>query len=114
MGLAQGTRVAPRPAGVRGTPSRAPGAVVIGGDYQGLGIVRSLGRRGIDVVVLDDERSISRHSRYTTAAVRVADLRDEQATVRALLELGAGRGLDGWVVYPTREETVAALSRHRD
>src|ERR1700690_4284429 len=26
-----------------------PGAVVIGGDYQGLGIVRSLGRRGIPI-----------------------------------------------------------------
>ncbi len=43
---------------------RAPGAIVVGGDYQGLGIVRSLGRRGIDVLVLDDERSIGRRSRY--------------------------------------------------
>ena len=93
---------------------RAPGAIVVGGDYQGLGIVRSLGRRGIDVVVIDDERSISRHSRYVTAAVRFEDLRSEEATVEALLELGRRWGLDDWVVYPTREETVAALSRHRD
>ena len=42
----------------------AAGALVIGGDYQGLGIVRSLGRRGMDVVVIDDERSISRPSRF--------------------------------------------------
>jgi len=33
---------------------------VIGGDYQGLGIVRSLGRQGIPVCVVDDEYSISR------------------------------------------------------
>ena len=66
----------------------APGAVVIGGDYQGLGIVRSLGRRGIDVLVLDDERSIARHSRFATAAVRVPELRDEEATVETLLGLG--------------------------
>ncbi len=92
----------------------APGAVVVGGDYQGLGIVRSLGRRGVDVLVVDDERSISRHSRYATAAVRVPDLRDEEATVQELLALGERHDLDGWVVYPTREETVAALSRHRD
>jgi len=91
-----------------------PGAVVIGGDYQGLGIVRSLGRRGVDVLVVDDERSIARHSRFTTAAVRVPDLRDEQAAVETLLELGERHGLDGWVVFPTREETVAALSRHRE
>lgn len=92
----------------------APGAVVIGGDYQGLGIVRSLGRRGVDVLVVDDERSIARHSRFTTAAVRVGELRDEQATVQTLLELGERYALDGWVVFPTREETVAALSRYRE
>jgi glycerol-3-phosphate dehydrogenase len=36
-------------------PKDVPGAVVIGGDYQGLGIVRSLGRRGIPICILDDE-----------------------------------------------------------
>ena len=91
-----------------------PGAVVISGDYQGLGIVRSLGRRGVDVLVVDDERSIARHSRYTTAAIRVPELRDEEATVETLLELGERYGLEGWVVFPTREETVAALSRYRE
>jgi D-aspartate ligase len=91
-----------------------PGAVVIGGDYQGLGIVRSLGRHGCSVLVVDDERSISRHSRFATEAVRVPDLRDEQATVEVLLELGERHGLDGWVLFPTREETVAALSRNRE
>jgi D-aspartate ligase len=100
----------------RGLANRtgAPGAVVIGGDYQGLGIVRSLGRRGVDVLVVDDERSIARHSRFTTAAVRVGELREEEATVQTLLELGERYALDGWVVFPTREETVAALSRYRE
>jgi D-aspartate ligase len=97
-----------------GNGSCTPGAVVIGGDYQGLGIVRSLGRRGIDVLVIDDERSISRYSRYATAAIRVSDLREEETTVATLLETGARYGLDGWVVFPTREETVAAVSRHRE
>jgi D-aspartate ligase len=86
---------------------------VIGGDYQGLAIVRSLGRRGVDVVVLDDELSVSRASRYTSAHVRVADLRNDEATVGALLGLADRWGLAGWVVFPTREETVAALARHR-
>ena len=96
------------------TGGARPGAVVIGGDYQGLAIARSLGRRGTDVVVIDDERSIGRWSRYVSTAVRVSELRDEDATVSALLELGRRRGLDGWVLYPTREETVAAISRHRE
>jgi len=90
-----------------------PGAIVIGGDYQGLGIVRSLGRRGVDVVVIDDEHSISRYSRYVRRALRFRDLRDDGATLRVLLDLGRSGEFDGWVVYPTREETVATLSRDR-
>jgi len=90
------------------------GAVVVGGDYQGLGIVRSLGRHGVPVCIIDDERSISRYSRYATHTVRVADLRDQDASVDTVLEIGERLGLDGWVLYPTREETVAAFSRHRD
>jgi D-aspartate ligase len=89
------------------------GAVVIGGDYQGLGIIRSLGRRGVPVCVVDDEHSIGRYSRYVTRAVKVSELRDEHRTVETLITIGRDFGLSGWVLYPTREETVAALSRNR-
>lgn len=106
----------------RATPPRAAadvkggaaGAVVIGGDYQGLGIVRSLGRRGVPVLVLDDERSVARFSRYTRGTIRAANLRDEDVTVEVLTGLAQQRNLRGWVLYPTRDETVAALSRHRE
>jgi D-aspartate ligase len=89
------------------------GAVVIGGDYQGLGIVRSLGRQGVPVCVVDDELSISRYSRYTTKFAKVANLRDESVVVDCLLGLGRRLGLEGWVLFPTREELVAAIARHR-
>jgi D-aspartate ligase len=99
------------------TPTHAattnPGAVVIGGDYQGLGIVRSLGRRGIPVCVVDNEQSLSRFSKYTTRFIHVNELRDERKTADTLLELGERFGWQGWVLYPTRDETVAALSRYR-
>jgi D-aspartate ligase len=89
------------------------GAVVVGGDYQGLGIVRSLGRQGVPVCIVDDEHSISRYSRYSTNFVKLPDLHDERKTVDALLEIGKRLGLEGWVLYPTREELVAAISRNR-
>src|SRR5689334_1993011 len=92
---------------------RPPGAVVIGGDYQGLGIVRSLGRVGVPVCVIDDEHSISRFSRYTTHGVLVPDLRQEGPTVEALLHLGRSLNLQGWVLFPTRDEIVATLARNR-
>lgn len=86
---------------------------MIGGDYQGLGIVRSLGRRGVPVCVMDDERSISQFSRYSTKFVKLPNLRDEGAVIDSLLDLGKRLSLDGWVLYPTREEIVVALARHR-
>jgi D-aspartate ligase len=91
----------------------AVGAIVIGGDYQGLGIVRSLGRRGVPVCVIDDEHSIARFSRYSKSFVSLANLRDQRHVVDSLLEIGKRLGLEGWVLYPTREELVAALSHNR-
>ena len=86
---------------------------MIGGDYQGLGIIRSLGRKKIPVCVVDDETSIGRFSRYATHSIKVDDLRSEEGTVATVLEAGERLGLEGWVLFPTREETVAALSRRR-
>ncbi|HTL18034.1 MAG TPA: ATP-grasp domain-containing protein, partial [Patescibacteria group bacterium] len=94
-------------------PTQGVGGVIIGGDYQGLGITRSLGRRGVPVCVIDDERSIARFSRYATHAVRVKDLRDEKNTIETVMDIGRRLNLRGWVLYPTRDETVAALSQHR-
>jgi len=40
-------------------------------------------------------------------------LRSQRRAVASLLEIGKRLGLEGWVLYPTREELVAALSLHR-
>jgi predicted ATP-grasp superfamily ATP-dependent carboligase len=34
--------------------------------------------------------------------------------VDSVIEVGRRYGLEGWVLFPTRDETVAAFSRHRD
>jgi D-aspartate ligase len=94
--------------------SEQVGAVVIGGEHPGLGIARSLGRRGIPICIIDDQHSVSQFSRYATQVVRVKDLRNEQNTVDNVMEIGQRYGLKGWVLFPTRDETVAAFSRHRD
>ena len=90
------------------------GAVVVGGDFHGLGIIRSLGSRGIPLCVVDDEYSIGRFSKYTTFTVRPPTLRKEQETVDFLVEMGKRMNLKGWVLFPTRDEHVAAFSRHKE
>jgi predicted ATP-grasp superfamily ATP-dependent carboligase len=76
---------------MRRVPVRT-GAVVLGGDYQGLGIVRSLGRHGIPSVIVDDETSIARTSRYAMGSVRVETLRDDDSVLRALTLAGPATG----------------------
>ncbi len=101
------------PSSIKRPSSNFPGAVVLGGDYQGLGIVRSIGQHGIPVYVIDDEQSVSRFSRYCTEFIKLSDLRDGDLTVKILLELGKRPELRGSVLFPTRDEHVAAFSRHR-
>ena len=95
-------------------PEHRIGGVVLGGDSQGLGIARSLGRHGIPVCVIDDETSISRASRFVQHAIRVRDLRSESSLLDALALARRRFGLSGWVLYPTRDEHVVALAANRD
>jgi D-aspartate ligase len=94
--------------------SKQAGAIVVGGEHPGLGVARSLGRRGIAICVIDDQYSVSQFSRYVTKVVRVKELRDQQSTVNSVLEIARRYGLEGWVLFPTRDETVAAFSLYRD
>jgi D-aspartate ligase len=90
------------------------GAVVVGGDHPGLAVARSLGRRGIPVCVIEDQRCISSWSRYVDRVIRVNSILDERTTVDAILSIGKRYNLRGWVLYPTRDETVAAFARYRE
>ena len=86
---------------------------MIGGDYQGLGIVRSLGRQGVPVCVVDDEHSISRFSRYCRSFVKRARACAITMSVDSLLEVGKRLGLGGLGSLPNPGRIVAAISHHR-
>src|SRR2546427_8951712 len=96
--------------GSRGANESAPGvgAVVVGGDFHGLGIVRSLGRRGIPICVIDDEYSIGRFSRYTTHAVTASSLRKEEEIADVLLKTARRLNFKGWGLFATRDEIAVA------
>jgi D-aspartate ligase len=101
---------------MRSTPctDNTIGAIIVGGDYQGLGIVRSLGLRNIPVCVIDDEHSISKYSKYASFVRHFPDLRKEENVINAIRETAKEFNLHGWVLFPTRDETVAAFSKHRE
>jgi len=89
------------------------GAIVIGGHYQGLGVIRALATRGVHVVLVDHEPCMARFSKYVHAFYRCPNPRDEEAFFLFLQRLADRGGVNGWVIFPTDDETVFFLARHR-
>jgi D-aspartate ligase len=82
--------------------------------YSGLGIARSLGRRGIPVVALDpDPRQLGMSSRYCCALQCPDQKKAEQDYLNFLLELGRLLGRRA-VFFPTGDNTVLFYARYRE
>ena len=89
------------------------GAVVLGGDFQGLGVLRSLGRQGVPTYLLDSGPCIGRFSRYTAGYRRCPNVRQEGRFLSFLMELAREEDLGGWLLFPNDDETVRFLARHK-
>jgi D-aspartate ligase len=87
------------------------GALVIGGNLNGLTITRSLGRQGIPVwVTTPPDVKLASFSRYALRTVPWPNVEPE-AQVEYLSELGARHNLDRWMLFPTSDESAALLSK---
>ena len=83
--------------------------VVDVGFVNGLAALRSLGRAGIRVLAVDHRPSaLGFRSRYAERVLAPSPLDDEEGFVAAVRELGPG------VAFPTHDEGLRALARHRD
>jgi D-aspartate ligase len=87
------------------------GALVLGGNLNGLTIARSLGRQGVPVWVATSLNiKLASYSRYTHRTLFWPN-GDCEAQVSYLLDLAARHNLDGWVLFPTSDESAALLSK---
>ena len=87
------------------------GALVLGGNLNGLTIARSLGRHDIPVwVATSPNIKLANYSRYTHRTLPWPNGECE-AKVDYLLDLAARNKLDGWVLFPTSDESAALLSK---
>jgi D-aspartate ligase len=94
--------------------SGTPGALVMGTDYRGLGVVRSLGRRGIPVwVIKQGGHLVAATSRYVHRSV-CWPTGDEVRQIDFLLDLGARHMLNGWMLFPTDDYAVALTSHYHE
>jgi D-aspartate ligase len=92
------------------------GVVVIGGHIQGLGIVRMLGSKKIPVILMDSSSfNITRFSKYCAKFIKMPGdiFESEKKFCDFLKEKNHQYNLQGWVLFPTDDQTVAYLSRNR-
>src|ERR1035438_7377529 len=91
--------VTAQPRAVRHFPSALTGALVVGGAHGSLGVVRSLGRRGVPVWVLAGDQSVARYSRFARKSFAWPGPDDAHA-LEYLLKLAERHNLRGWVLFP--------------
>lgn len=90
------------------------GAVIAGGDFQALGVLRTLAGKGIPVILLDHELCISRYSRFQKKFYKSPDPSESDIYVDFLIRLAKKEGIQGWVIYPNSDLTVYVLSRYKE
>jgi D-aspartate ligase len=88
-------------------------ALVVSCYTMGLGVIRSLGERGVPIVAVQfDRRDIAQHSRHVVDVHHVpTPERHEDAFVSALVELG--RRYPGALLVPAHDAPLVAIARHR-
>lgn len=90
------------------------GAVIIGGHFQGLGIIQSLGRHNVPTYLLDEGLCIGRFSRYPREFMKCPSIKQEAPFLEFLVNLASRDNLSGWIVYPNDDETVCFLAKHKE
>jgi len=92
------------------------GAVIMGGDFQALGVLRTFAKKGIPVIMLDSDRCIGKYSRFKKKFFRSPCPSNEQSYVDFLIGLAKRERIyrDRWVIYPNSDETVYILSKYKN
>ncbi len=85
---------------------KSTGAIIIGGHFQGLGILRSLGRQNIPICLLDNEFCIGRFSRYPKKFFKCPSVHQGALFFEFLKNLAIKENLEGWIIYPVDDEVV--------
>jgi len=87
-----------------------PGAIILGIEYQALGLLRQLRSQGIPCILVDqDSWGPARFSRYS-ARVRRCPAYDSDAFWPWLVDLHEKEKLDGWLLVTTDDEQVRSIA----
>lgn len=105
----------PARVGARTAPRARPAAVVAKCAWvNGLAAIRSLGRRGVEVIALDYHvGALGFESKYATPLICPDPLEDEDGFVAFMLELGDGLECPA-PIFPTNDELLNTIGKHQE
>ena len=89
-------------------------ALVLNSQVNGLGVIRSLGMKGVSVLALDpDPLAVGMHSKYVKGRVVCPEpLHQEEAFVNLLISIGKEMEVPG-ILFPTTDAYVVAVVRSK-
>jgi predicted ATP-grasp superfamily ATP-dependent carboligase len=92
------------------------GVVITGGDFQALGVLRSLAKKDIPIIMLDSDHCISKYSRFKKRFFRSPRPSDNQSYVDFLIDMAKREKIhrNRWVIFPNSDETVYILSKYKN
>ena len=94
--------------------SDKPGVLLIGADFQAVGVARALAEEGIPVMLVETEAGIARYSNAVSARVSKRDLLTADDSVSYLIKLAETRSLHGWSIFCVNDETIEFLAKNHD
>ena len=94
--------------------SEKVGAVITGGDFQGLGVMRTLAKKDVPIILLDSDLCIGRFSRFKKKFFKSPHPSEEKSYLNFLIDLAKKEKIHGWVIFPNSDESVYVLSKYKD
>lgn len=91
-----------------------PGAVITGGDFQGLGVLRTLAQKDIPIILLDSDHCISKYSRFKKKFIKSPNPSETETYFNFLIDLAKKEKIYGWVIFPNSDEAVYVLSKYKE
>jgi D-aspartate ligase len=93
----------------------SPGIVMLGSDFKALGVIRSLGRRGIPSVVIDNHPRAAWYSRFANMRLKWTGPMEGEEFLSFLLQAAKEQRFKRWVLFPSSDEVVEFVARnHRE
>lgn len=93
---------------------RRPGVIVIGSDFRALGMIRSLGRRHVPCVLIDNLPRSAWFSRYVVKRFHWRGRMGRREFLEFLLQIADKYQLQQWLLLPMSDETVELVARNHE